>query len=197
MHLIWLGIFSVNLMQKMWQQMITYFSPSHLHALDLVEPLLCESNMYAEIVEAYRYLLCSHLHVLDAVSASSLWTQPRWKNAEAYTNLDNVRITYICLIQLSLFSVNPMWKIKLQKHILVIWTPSRLHIHPHVVDPVEVSSFWTQCGKLQKHILIWTLSRSHTSYMCLIWLSLFFVITLGAMVMDEIWRIEWISSFCF
>jgi hypothetical protein len=41
------------------------------------------------------------------------------------------------------------------------------------------------------------LSRSHTSYMCLIWLSLFFVITLGAMVMDEIWRIEWISSFCF
>jgi hypothetical protein len=67
------------------------------------------------------------------------------------------------LIQLSLFSVNPMCKIKLQKHILMIWTPSRLHIHPHVVDPVEASSLWTQCGKLQKHIRIWTLSRSHTS----------------------------------
>jgi hypothetical protein len=51
--------------------------------------------MHAANVEAFRYLLCSHLHVLDPVEP--LLCEPKVEKCEAYTNLDNVKITYIYL----------------------------------------------------------------------------------------------------
>jgi hypothetical protein len=94
-------------------------------ALDLGGHLLCESN--AENATANDYLfylqICMHLiwlslFFVNPICMQKMWkhidiccahiymcliqfslffVKPRWKNAEAYTNLDNVRITYIYL----------------------------------------------------------------------------------------------------
>ncbi len=62
---------------------------------------------------------------------------PMWKIAEAYTNLDNVKITYIylCLIQLSLFFVNPVWKIV--EAYTNLDNVKITYIYLDVLDPVE------------------------------------------------------------
>ncbi len=79
-----------------------------------------------------------------------------WTMSRSHTSI------YMCLIVLSLFSVNPMLKIA-EAYTNDLDTVKIAYIYLHVLDPVEAFSFWTQCGKLRKHILIWTMSRSHTS----------------------------------
>jgi hypothetical protein len=85
-----------------------------------------------------------------------------WKIAEAYTNLDNVKITYIylCLIQLSLFFVNPVWKIV--EAYTNLDNVKITYIYLDVLDPVEpllcepnvenCGSIYYSSGHCQDHI---------------------------------------------